>query len=187
MRRSLLDGADLAALRLVSNAGPADALAAALVDTGLLQFDPDDPVWEERDRLVVAGARVTGAVGRRLTAAGAGFDDVVLPGGSGGEAMALAFGAAMASQASGGAWRAWCVLDDEMCDDGRVWEVARAAADAPAALLGVLTSGDGTQALWRACGWNVHEAPSDDPAWVLGALDQVVATAPAVLLVVDNA
>lgn len=187
MPHSLLDGADLAGLRRISADGPSDALAGALVDTGLLQFDPDDPVWEDRDRLVVAGPLAAGAIGRRLAAAGGRVDDVVLAASSGGEALALAFGAAMASDATGGAWRAWCLLDDEACDDGRVWEVARAAADAPANLLGVLTPGDGTQALWRACGWNVHEAPSSDPAWVLGALDQVVAGAPAVLVVVGDA
>ena len=184
MAHSLLDGADLTALRQISAGGAPDALAAALVDSGLLQFDPDDLEWEDRDRLIVYGEGVSAALGRRLAAAGAVPDGVIIPAPAGGDAMALAFGAAMAS---GGVWRSWCVLDADADDDGRVWEIARAASEAPATSLGVLAIGNGSAQLWAACGWTVHEAPASDPAWALGALDQVVAGAPAVLLAVDDA
>lgn len=184
MTRSLLDTVDLPGLRALASGGPAAAVAAALVDTGLLQFDPDDADWEDRDRLVMCGLGVTAATGRRLVAAGADPDAVVMPAAAGGDALALAFGAAMAGTMDGGAWRAWCLLDSDACDDGRVWEVARAAADAAPDTLGALVAGGGTAAMWRACGWQVHEAPATDPVWLLGAIDQVVASGPAVVLAV---
>jgi transketolase N-terminal domain/subunit len=183
--RSLLDTADLPALRAIAAGDPADLLAATLIDTGLLQFDPDDPEWEDRDRLVVCGSSAVAATGRRLTAAGAADpDSVVTPARNGGDGLALAFGAAMAAMLDGGAWRAWCLLDADACDDGRVWEVARAAADARPETLGVLVAGGGTAGLWRACGWHVHEAPAADPVWLLGSIDQLTAAAPAVVLAV---
>lgn len=186
MPRSLLDTADLAALRDQVAQGPAAAVATALIDTGLLQFDPDDPEWEDRDRIVICGADVTAAAGRRLTAAGADPDAVVTPAASGGQALALAFGAAMAGTLDGGAWRAWCLLDERACDDGRIWEIARAASEARPDTMGVLVAGRGTGALWSACGWHVHEAPASDPVWLLGAVDQLVAAGPAVVLAVPD-
>lgn len=186
MARSLLDGADLPVLRDLAAGGPEAALAAALVDTGLLQFDADDPEWEDRDRVVICGPRVTAAVGRRLTAGGADPDAVVTPVPSGGDALAVAFGAAMAGTMDGGAWRAWCMLDAGACDDGRVWEVARAANDARPDTLGALVAGGGSAALWQACGWRVYEAPAADVVWLLGALDQLVTEGPAVVLAVAD-
>lgn len=187
MARSLLDGADLRALRVAGAGGAAAAVAAALIDTGLLQFDADDAEWEDRDRLIASGPSVTAAASLRLAAAGASADAVISTTRTGGEAMALAFGAAMASGADGGVWRAWCLLDAAAGDDGRVWEIARAAADSTAQFLGVLVAGNDGAALWRACGWTVHQAPAGDPAWILGALDHVVERAPSVLLVADDA
>lgn len=186
MARSLLDTANLADLRGIATGGSAAAVAAALIDTGLLQFDPDDPEWEDRDRLVVCGADVSAAVGRRLSAAGGDPDAIVTPAATGGDALAFAFGAAMSASLDGGAWRAWCLLDAAACDDGRVWEVAVAAREARPDTLGVLVAGRGSATLWRACGWNVHEAPAGDPVWLLGSLDQLVVAGPAVVLAVDD-
>jgi transketolase N-terminal domain/subunit len=186
MARSLLDTADLAQLRTLAAQGPAVAVASVLVDSGLLQFDPDDPTWDDRDRLVVAGSATATAIEERLASAGARPADTLMRA-SGGDALAMAFGAAMASQLDGGAWRSWCVLDEAACDDGRVWEAARAAAWAKAATLTALVEGAGTVRLWEACGWTVHSAPADDPAWLLGALDQAVLTSPAVVLAVPGA
>jgi transketolase N-terminal domain/subunit len=181
--RSLLESADLGLLRTLGADGGAMATAAALVDTGLLQFDPADPEWADRDRLVVAGERCSAAVRRRLEEAGAAADRAGIFAASGGDAMALAFGAAMAARLDGNVWRAWCLLDDDACDDGRVWEVARAAADSGSEGLGVVVVGDGSSRLWGACGWPVHEVPAGDPVWLLGALDQVGARSPAVVVV----
>src|SRR5688500_14335800 len=163
MARSLLDAADLPALRQLATAGTEAALVAAFVDAGLLQFDPDDPEWQDRDRVVACGDGVAGALGLRLTAAGADPDFVVTAAGNGGDALALTLGAATASRMDGSPWRAWCVLDAEACDDGRVWEVARAAQRAEATALGALVAGGDSAPLWRACGWYVVEAPASDP------------------------
>lgn len=186
MVRSLLDTVDLATLRELTATGPAAAIAACLVDAGVLQFDPDDPQWLDRDRVTAAGGEAGAALGHRLTTAGADPDVVVRVAATGGDALALALGAATASRMDGGPWRAWCVLDPESCEDGRVWEVARAARAADAGLLGALVSGGDSAGLWRACGWSVHEAPASDPVWLLGALDQVVARGPGVVVAVDD-
>ena len=183
MVRSLLDGVDLAHVRGLAGDGGADLIAAALVDTGLLQLDPDDPEWEDRDRLIVAGASVTSAVVARLEAAGADPAVAAVSAPSGGEALALAFGAAAAAALDGNVWRAWCVLDDDACDDGRVWEVARAAQEAGVEGLAVIVAGDRWLRLWQACGWVVHEAPAGDAVWLLGALDQLTLRSPAVVVV----
>ena len=186
MARSLLDTADLAQLRTLVAGGTAAAIAAAVVDSGLLQFDPDDAEWEDRDRLVVAGTALAEALEARLADAGARpFETVVRA--SGGDALAMAFGAAVASQVDGAPWRSWCVLDEAACDDGRVWEAARAAAWARASTLTALVEGASTVRMWEACGWTVHQAPVDDPAWLLSSLDQAVATSPAVVLAVPRA
>ena len=188
MARSLLDGADLTLLRGLTEDGTDTAVAAAFIDAGLLQFDPDDPGWEERDRLVVCGAAVGDALSGRLRVAGADPERVLatVATSAGGEALGLAFGAAMASALDGGAWRSWCVLDAAACEDGRVWEVADAVGSAGAETLGAVVVGDRTAALWRACGWKVHTASGTDLVEILGGLDQLMAAGPAVLLVVDQ-
>jgi hypothetical protein len=180
--RSLLDRADLPALRALLTQ-QRSAAAIGLIDSGLLQFDVSDPAWEDRDRLFVAGTGVSRSVRARLEAAGANPDDVATFSSSGGDAMALAFGAALASDLDGNAWRPWVALDASACDDGRVWEVVRAAATAGAGALGVVVEGEGAPTLWSACGWRVHEVPPADPVWLLGALDQVGVTGPAVVVV----
>ena len=182
MTRSLLDGADLPALRTLLGQ-EWSAGAVGLVDSGLLQFDANDPAWEDRDRLFVAGDGVARSIRGRLRDAGVQAGDVATFTGSGGEAMALAFGAAVASELDGGAWRSWALLDEQACDDGRVWEVARAAAQTTANALAVIVEGDGAPHMWAACGWRVHEVAPADPVWLLGALDQVGTTAPCAIVV----
>ena len=182
MARSLLDTADLAHLRRLAGPDPAAALAACVVDSGLLQFDPDDPRWEDRDRLVLAGDGLSAAFGARVAAAGGG-PRTTLHATHGGDALGMALGAAAASELDGGGWRSWCGLDEQACDDGRVWEVARAAAAACLPTLGAFVAGVATAPLWRACGWQVHLAPADDPAWLLGAFDLAMATVPGVVMV----
>ena len=185
MVRSLLDGADLPALRALNGQGPAAAIAAAVVDSGLLHFDADDPQWEDRDRVVVCGPALHAALAQRLGAAGADPQRVLITADDGGTALALAFGAALSSAMDGGAWRSWCLLDEAACDDGRTWEVAAAVRDAGAEPLGAIVLGDRTAALWRACGWKVQPALVSEPVELLGGLDQVLVAGPAVLVAVD--
>lgn len=186
MARSLLDNADLAALRAAGADGPAAAVAAALIDSGLLQFDPDDPLWGDRDRVVVAGRELSAALDRRLREAGATTDQVLTSAAGGGQALALALGASMAGEIDGGGWRSWCVLDAEACDDGRVWEVASAARNAGPETLGAIVLGDASAAMWQACGWKVHRAPAAVPVEMLGGLDQLLVGPVGVLLVVGD-
>ena len=181
MRRSLLDTADIPALRARARAGAAAGMAGALIDTGLLQFDPDDPEWSDRDRLVVAGPEAVAAVRERLADAGAELERTAQV--AGGDALAIALGAAVASRLDGEVWRAWCVLDESICDDGRTWEAARAAAAAELRTLTVLGVGDASAGLWRACGWSVHVVPPADPVWLLGAMDQALVGPPTAVLV----
>ena len=184
MTRSLLDGADLATLRSLGRT-PAIAVAAALIDTGLLQFDPDDAEWADRDRLVVGGESVVFAVEERMEAAGAQLTTAAYV--AGGEALGVALGAAIAGGLDGGVWRAWCVLDESICDDGRTWEAARAAAGAPdLRTLTALIAGDESTRLWQACGWKVQVVPAGDPVWLLGALDQALLGPPTAVLVSAN-
>ena len=185
MARSLLDGADLTALRALTNGGSDAAVAAAVVDAGLVQFDPDDPDWEDRDRVVVCGTALHAALAERLRAAGADPARVLVVAGTGGEALALALGAAVASGLDGSGWRSWCVLDAQACEDGRVWEVADAVRGAGAQALGAVAVGARAAALWRACGWQVHTGSVADPVELLGGLDQLLAAGPAVLLAVE--
>ena len=183
MTRSLLDTANLPALRDLARGGPAPAIAAALIDSGLLQFDPDDPTWADRDRLVVGGESVVTALRHRLEAAGAPLEPTAHVAGP--AATAVALGAAVASSLRGGIWRTWCVLDEGACDEGRTWEGARAAAEAEVRALTALVAGVGSLKLWQACGWKTQTVPAEDPAWLLGALDHALTDGPTAVVVHD--
>ncbi len=173
MPRSLLDSVDLRALRGLTTGGAA-SWAACLVDAGVAQLDPGDPGWGDRDR-IVATAGTTVALERRLQAAGWRSGQGYVGAATGGQALGLAFGAGVASALDGAVWRAWCLLDEDACDDGGVWEVARAAADTAADTVGALVAGAATAALWRASGWAVRTVPDDEPVRLLGALDHALA------------
>lgn len=181
MSRSLLDTADLAVLREAAQGRPAPAIAAALIDTGLLQFDPDDPAWADRDRLVLGGQQMAEAFAQRLGAAGAELESTARQADA--DALGVALGAGIASALDGGIWRAWCAIDEVICDDGRTWEAARAATGADLLTMTALVAGADSERLWRACGWSVEVVPADDPAWLLGALDQAMLGQPTAVLV----
>jgi hypothetical protein len=179
--RSLLDAADLRQLRPLTARPGASAIAACLVDAGAVQLDRDDPTWADRDRVFAVDGPPADALRARLHAGG--FQADVGTAASGGEALGLAYGAAVVSAAGGGAWRAWCALDEAACDDGTVWEVARAGAAGAAVPLTVVVDGAATAALWRACGWQAVVAPPGDPAHLLAALDRaLLSVAPWVVL-----
>ena len=178
---SLLDAVDLRQLRPLARSG-AGAIAACLVDAGAVQLDAADPDWPDRDRIVAVEGAPADALRARLRAHG--LATAVLTAPLGGEALGLAYGAAVVSARTGGVWRAWCVLDDDACDDGAVWEAARAAAQGQPAPLTVLVGGGSCAPLWEACGWPCTVAPRDNPAQVLAALDRAVVTpSPAAVLV----
>lgn len=183
MPRSLLDGVDLRRLRLPAASG-AQTLAACLIDGGAAQFDAGDPAWPDRDRLVaVAGSPLAAAVDERLQAAGCPAGEQLVLAGGGGEALAVALGAGAVSRLDGGVWRAWCLLADDDCDDGTLWEAVRAAGEQCLATVTALVDGAATAPLWRACGWSVRQVPAE-PVRLLAAVDHAVAEqgVPAVVL-----
>jgi hypothetical protein len=166
--RSLLDGVDLPAVRAASARGRGE-LATALACLragGVLQHDPDDPQWMDRDRVIDgAGALGTSGPGSWWSSA------------LGRDALALALGAGLSSSLDGGIFRVWCLLD-ETADDGRTWDAARTAAAQACATLTVVTSGSPdvrVADLLRAAGWPTFAATSDEPVEVLGAMDRAVA------------
>lgn len=172
MPRSLLDEADLAAVRAAADArpGPFAVLIACLLEGGALAHAPDDPQWPDRDRVVVGD----GAVSHAVQAAG-GPDPVAVAGG--GRALAVAAGLAVACALDGGVSRVYCLADGELTDDGACWEAAIAAAVAEAPLVALLRVGgegaDRARGLLGAAGWSCAVASASAPLEVLGALDRV--------------
>jgi transketolase N-terminal domain/subunit len=171
--RSLLERADLAALRRTAAArpGPFGPLVTCLAEGGALAADPADPEWADRDRLVVADDAAAQAVRAAFGAAGW---ICAAPG----EALATALGAAMAAELDGAVFRAWCLLGPDAVDDGFLWGPARAAAvlRVPPVVVAV-APGHGARGLadcMHAAGWAVHRAAATDVVALLGALDHAL-------------
>lgn len=175
MPRSLLDDADLAAVRAAagSRGGVGAMPIACLLEGGAFAHDPADPAWADRDRLVVAGASLRAPVAAAL--ADAGYADggahVVVAGGRG---LAVAAGAAAVAGLDGGVARVYCLLDADTLDDGTTWEGALAGAAAPALTALVLVTPpvlDRAQRLFSTAGWRTGVGRATDPVEVLGAID----------------
>lgn len=119
----------------------------AVLYAGVLNVDPAQPRWPERDRLILskghAGASVYAALAERgffpveelstHYANGSNLSGHVshkgVPGvefstGSLGHGLAVAAGMALGAKKDGASWRAYCVLGDGECDEGSVWEAA---------------------------------------------------------------
>ncbi len=119
----------------------------AVLYAKVLNIDPANPTWEDRDRFILgkghAGAAVYAALAER------GFFDVEelsthyangsrlsghvshkgVPGvefstGSLGHGLPVAMGMALGAKMDGKDWRAYCILGDGECDEGSVWEAA---------------------------------------------------------------
>ncbi len=119
----------------------------AVLYAQVLNIDPANPAWEDRDRFILgkghAGAAVYAALAER------GFFDVEelsthyangsrlsghvshkgVPGvefstGSLGHGLPVAMGMALGAKMDGKDWRAYCILGDGECDEGSVWEAA---------------------------------------------------------------
>lgn len=177
MPTSLLDRADLAALRAASRrgTGPWATIVACLLAPGVVLRDPADAGWPDRDRLVVGDPAAGEALERGLAAAGheprTAWVDA-----TGGYALALARGLAAASDLDGGIFRVWCLLGEGAFGDGPTWA---AAADAPAGSLVLVTAAPAHGAarlarLLSTAGWRVGRARAGEPAEVLGGLDHAL-------------
>lgn len=119
----------------------------ATLYTGVLNVNPANPKWPERDRLILskghAGAAVYAALaergffpveelsthyanGSRLSGhvSHKGVPGVEFSTGSLGHGLAVAAGMALGGKMDGEAWRVYAVLGDGECDEGSVWEAA---------------------------------------------------------------
>ena len=119
----------------------------AVLYTGVLNVNPADPSWAERDRLILskghAGAAVYAALaergffpveelashygnGSRLSGhvSHKGVPGVEFSTGSLGHGLSVAAGMALGGKKDQAPWRVYCVLGDGECDEGSVWEAA---------------------------------------------------------------
>ncbi|MEM3385666.1 MAG: transketolase [Nitrososphaeria archaeon] len=116
-----------------------------------MKHNPQNPNWNERDRLVVSKAHCCEMIYAALGEAGyfskdefqrygkmgamlqAHTDKRTVPGieysgGSLGEGLSFAVGQALAAKIDGIKYRVYCILGDGECDEGQVWEAAMFAA-----------------------------------------------------------
>jgi transketolase len=134
---------------------PGGSLSAADILTALyfsvMQLDPADPSWPERDRFVLSKGHAAPALYavlaergyfpveelkglRRLGSILQGHPDMKsTPGveastGSLGQGLSFAVGLAAAAKLDGAPWRVYVVLGDGELQEGQVWEAAMAAA-----------------------------------------------------------
>lgn len=145
-------------LRMVGAAGsghPGGSLSAVEIVTALffhvMQLNPDDPGWEDRDRFVLSKGHAAPVLYAALAERGF-FDPAELlnlrklhgflqghpsrkdtPGvevstGSLGQGLAMANGMALAGKVDGRSFRVYALLGDGESQEGMVWEAAMAAA-----------------------------------------------------------
>src|SRR5205085_11908120 len=118
--------------------------------SGQLKYDPKNPHWEDRDRLIVSKGHVTPVV--YVTLANYGFFPkeelktyrkfgsrlqghvhTKVPGvefntGSLGHGLSFANGVALAARMRGKSFKTYCILGDGELQEGSIWEAAMTAA-----------------------------------------------------------
>ena len=146
-------------VRMIAEAGsghPGGSLSCtdiltALYFGGVMDHDPEQPKWEDRDRFVLAKGHAAPALYAALAHAGyfpreelktlrklgtrlQGHPDCNLcPGvevstGSLGQGLSIAAGMAAGLKLAGKPQRVFCLLGDGECEEGQVWEAAMWAA-----------------------------------------------------------
>ena len=135
---------------------PSSSLSAidilvALYFGGIMNYDPSQPNWSDRDRFILSKGH--GAPGLYVTLAEAGFFDPkllptfrqlgspleghpnmrVLPGveastGSLGQGLSIGLGHALAARVDGRNYRVYVMIGDGEADEGQIWEANMAAA-----------------------------------------------------------
>jgi len=135
---------------------PSSSLSAidilvALYFGGIMNYDPSQPHWSDRDRFILSKGH--GAPGLYVTLAGAGFFDPnllptfrqlgspleghpnmrVLPGveastGSLGQGLSIGLGHALAARLDSRNYRVYVMIGDGEADEGQIWEASMAAA-----------------------------------------------------------
>ncbi len=118
----------------------------------ILNHDPDDPLYQDRDRLILSighvapilyttlarvgyfpeaematlrklGSRLQGHPGREH-----GLPGLELSAGSLGQGLSVSVGRAIAAKMDNESWRVFCILGDGELQEGSVWEAAMAAS-----------------------------------------------------------
>jgi transketolase len=129
----------------------ASDIVAALYFGDILQVDPKNPAWPDRDRFVLSKGHAAPVLYAALAERGffptetlvtlrqlgsilQGHPDakkvpgIEVPTGSLGQGLSLAVGMALAGRVDGKGYRVWALLGDGECEEGQVWEAAMAAA-----------------------------------------------------------
>ena len=134
-----------------------------------MRYDPQNPCWEERDRLVLSKGHAAPALYIALAEAGyfdishlrtfrslnsilQGHPDCVrTPGvevssGSLGTGIGAAVGMAIAAKLDKASWRVYVILSDAECNEGSTWEAAQVAGNHRLGRLVVLLDRNGSSA-----------------------------------------
>lgn len=129
--------------------GMADVFAALY--GAVLNVDPKNPSWPERDRVVLSNAHICPVLYATLARFGFfppdelatlrkfgsrlaghsnnhGLPGVETSGGPLGQGLSQACGMALASRLDGARWRTYCLMSDGEHDEGQVWEAYQFAA-----------------------------------------------------------
>lgn len=144
-------------IKMLTEAGsghPGGSLSATDLVTalmfGVMRHDPQNPLWDERDRFIMSKGHCIPAWYAALASAGYFPEDelitlrkfgsklqghpdrVKFPGieastGSLGQGLSIALGMAMAGKMDGAPWRVYCMIGDGEAQEGQIWEAAMAA------------------------------------------------------------
>ncbi|MBN1199427.1 MAG: transketolase [Bacteroidales bacterium] len=151
IRRSVIKSLTLAGSgHLGASLGLADLFTCLYF--AILNHDPDDPKFSDRDRLILSighvapllyttlarvgyfpekeletlrklGSRLQGHPGREH-----GLPGLELSAGSLGQGLSVSVGRALAGKMNGNSWRVYCILGDGELQEGSVWEAAMSAS-----------------------------------------------------------
>ena len=146
-------------------------ILAVLYGGGIVRHRPEDPRWEDRDRVILSKGHCCAALyatlalrgsfpieelatfardGSRLMAhASAGVPGVELSTGSLGHGLSVAAGRALAARLRGASWRAFAILSDGELDEGSTWEAIHFAGHHRLDNLVLVVDLNGIQSLGR--------------------------------------
>ena len=203
-------------LSMITEAGsghPGGSLSAVELLTSLyyseLRHDPSNPDWPDRDKFILSKAHacpvlyvVLAHCGyfpkeelstiRKIDSRLQGHAHTMTPGvemcgGSLGQGLSFAVGAAIAGKIDGSSSRVFAMLGDGECDEGQVWEAAMSASHYRLDNLVAIVDRNGIQNdrftsevmnleplpdKWRSFGWHVIEADGHSFPAVLDALQE---------------
>ena len=203
-------------LSMITEAGsghPGGSLSAVELLTSLyyseLRHDPSNPDWPDRDKFILSKAHacpvlyvVLAHCGyfpkeelstfRKIDSRLQGHAHTMTPGvemcgGSLGQGLSFAVGAAIAGKIDGSSSRVFAMLGDGECDEGQVWEAAMSASHYRLDNLVAIVDRNGIQNdrftsevmnleplpdKWRSFGWHTIEIDGHSFPDILGAIEQ---------------